>query len=218
MIEFSLWDILRNLLLAARWTIALSLVAFVGGGILGLIVLLLRTSKNRWLRRISWVYIELFQGTPLLMQLFLVFFGLALAGIEMSAWLASGIALTMWSAAFLAEIWRGCVEAVPRGQWESSSALAMSYLQQMRYIIVPQAFRISIPPTVGFSVQVIKGTALASIIGFVELLKASTMITNATFEPFTVYGFTALIYFLICWPLSIYSRSLEKSFHASNQH
>ncbi|MBP6019059.1 MAG: amino acid ABC transporter permease [Burkholderiaceae bacterium] len=218
MMDFSLWDILRNLLLAARWTVALSLVAFIGGGVVGLIVLLLRTSKIAWMRRISWAYIELFQGTPLLMQLFLMFFGLSLGGMEISAWLAAVLALTFWSAAFLAEIWRGCVESVPKGQWEASSGLAMGYLQQMRYVVLPQALRIAIPPTVGFSVQIIKGTALASIIGFVEVLKASTMITNATFEPFTVYGFTALIYFALCWPLSRYSRFLEKSFHAAHRH
>ncbi len=218
MIEFTTWDIVRNLLLAARWTIVLSLVAFVGGGFIGLAVLLMRTSRVAWLRRLMWIYIELFQGTPLLMQLFLAFFGLALTGVQMSPWLAAGLALTFWAGAFLAEIWRGCVDAVPKGQWEASSSLAMSYLQRMRYVVLPQAFRIAIPPTVGFSVQIIKGTALASIIGFVELLKASTMITNATFEPFTVYALAALLYFLLCWPLSRYSRFLEKQFHAAHHY
>ena len=133
-------------------------------------------------------YIELFQGTPLLMQLFLAFFGLGLFGIDVPAWLAAGVALILWTAAFLAEIWRGCVEAIAKGQWEASASLGMGYLQQMRYVILPQALRIAIPPTVGFSVQVVKGTALTSIIGFVELSKAGTVVTNATFQPFTVYG------------------------------
>ena len=218
MISFSLWDIVRNLLLALRWTVLLSLASFAMGGLLGLIVLFLRTSKHAWLRTVTKMYIELFQGTPLLMQLFLAFFGLALFGLEVPAWLAAGLALTCWSSAYLAEIWRGCVEAIPRGQWEASSCLAMSYMQQMRHVILPQALRIAIPPTVGFSVQIVKGTAVTSIIGFVELSKAGTMITNATFQPFTVYALVALMYFALCWPLSKYSQSLERKFNATHRH
>ena len=218
MSEFSIWDIARNLLLAARWTIVLSLVAFAGGALVGLFVLFARSSRNRVLRYASWSYIELFQGTPLLMQLFLAFFGLSLFGIETPAWLAAALALTLWSGAFLAEIWRGCVESIAKGQWEASGSLAMTYFEQMRHVILPQALRIAIPPTVGFSVQIVKGTALSSIIGFVELSKASTMITNASFRPFAVYGFAALMYFLLCWPLSRYSQHLEAKFHVAHRH
>ncbi|HWW04512.1 amino acid ABC transporter permease [Collimonas sp.] len=218
MISFSVWDIVRNLLLALRWTVLLSLASFALGGMLGLIVLFLRSSKQAWLRRLTKMYIELFQGTPLLMQLFLAFFGLALFGLEVPAWLAAGLALTCWSSAYLAEIWRGCVDAIPRGQWEASSCLAMSYMQQMRHVILPQALRIAIPPTVGFSVQIVKGTAVTSIIGFVELSKAGTMITNATFQPFTVYALVALMYFALCWPLSKYSQFLERKFNAAHRH
>ncbi|TSP13901.1 amino acid ABC transporter permease [Cupriavidus campinensis] len=218
MIDFTLWDIVRNLLLAARWTVLLSLVAFVGGGVVGLLVLLMRTSKRPFLRRATWAYIEIFQGTPLLMQLFLAFFGLALFGVDVPAWLAAGVALTLWTAAFLAEIWRGCVEAIPRGQWEASGSLAMSYMQQMRHVILPQAMRIAVAPTVGFGVQVIKGTALASIIGFTELSKSGTMIVNASFQPFTVYAAVALMYFALCWPLSQASKMLERKFHAAHRH
>ncbi|WP_459616387.1 amino acid ABC transporter permease [Bordetella sp. 2513F-2] len=217
MISFTLWDIVRNLLLATRWTVVLSLVAFAGGALLGLVVLFLRTSRIPLLRRLSWAYIELFQGTPLLMQLFLAFFGLSLLGIEVPAWLAAGMALVLWSAAFLAEIWRGCVEAIPRGQWEASASLAMGYVQQMRHVVLPQAARIAVAPTVGFAVQIVKGTALTSIIGFTELSKASTIITNATFQPFTVYACAALIYFALCWPLSRLSLRLERKLHASHR-
>jgi polar amino acid transport system permease protein len=217
MIAFSFWDIVRGLLLAARWTVVLSLVAFGGGALTGLAVLFLRMSHARWARRAAWAYIELFQGTPLLMQLFLAFFGLALAGFDVPAWLAAGVALVLWSAAFLAEIWRGCVEAVPKGQWEASSSLAMTYFEQMRYVVLPQALRIAIAPTVGFTVQIVKGTALASIIGFTELSKASTIITNATFNPFTVYAVAALIYFALCWPLSRFSLRLERKLHAPHR-
>ncbi len=209
MSDFSLWIIVKNLVWATQWTVLLSLIAFVGGGIVGLILLFLRTSQIKWLEVPTRLYIEFFQGTPLLMQLFLFFFGVALFGIEVSPWMAAGLALTLWTSAFLTEIWRGCVEAIPKGQWEASASVAMNYVEQMRYVILPQAMRIAIAPTVGFSVQVIKGTALASIIGFVELTKAGTMINNATFRPFLVYSLVALIYFGLCFPLSWYAKRLE---------
>jgi len=209
MLQFSFWDILSNLLIATQWTIVLSLIAFISGGIVGLILLFMRMSQIAALEWFTKIYIEVFQGTPLLMQLFLFFFGIALFGVEVSAWTAATAALTFWTSAFLAEIWRGCVESIPRGQWEASSSLALSYIEQMRYVILPQASRIAVAPTVGFSVQVVKGTALASIIGFVELTKAGTMLNNATFRPFVVYSLVALIYFCLCFPLSWCAKHIE---------
>ena len=215
MTDFSVWVIFSNLLLATRWTIALSLIAFVAGGVVGLALLFARMSKFRPLAKFVALYIEFFQGTPLLMQLFMLFFGVALFGVEISPWTAASLALTFWTSAFLAEIWRGCVESVPRGQWEAGSSLALSYMEQMRYVILPQAMRIAVPPTVGFSVQVIKGTALASIIGFVELTRAGTMLNNATFRPFLVYSLVGLIYFCLCYPLSFAAKRLERRLNAA---
>jgi polar amino acid transport system permease protein len=212
-VEFTLWDIFRNLLLAARWTIALSLIAFIGGGLVGLALLVLRTLPRPWAQRAVGGYVQLFQGTPLLMQLFLAYFGMALIGIETSAWTAAAVALTLYSSAFLAEIWHGCVKAIPKGQWEAAQSLALGFAEQLRYIILPQAARIAVPPTVGFLVQVVKGTALASVIGFAELTKVGTMITNATFKPFLVYGCVALLYFLLCYPISLYAQRLERQLH-----
>tara|TARA_R110001583_G_scaffold192487_1_gene359025 strand:+ start:2478 stop:3131 length:654 start_codon:yes stop_codon:yes gene_type:complete len=212
MSEFSNWDIIYNLLMAARWTVLLSLTAFVLGGLVGLLLLMARTAGGAWVKGLVRCYVELFQGTPLLMQLFIVFFGLPLIGLDISPWMAAMLGLTLFTSAFLTEIWRGCVEAIGKGQWEASTSLGMKFTQQMRYIILPQAMRIAVPPTVGFSVQVVKGTAVASIIGFVELTKAGTMITNATYAPFTVYGFVAVMYFLICYPLSLFARHLEGKF------
>ena len=210
MIEFTLWDIFRNLLLAARWTVALSLIAFVGGGLVGVALLILRLSKLRGAQTFVSGYVQLFQGTPLLMQLFLAYFGLALFGFKTTAWFAAAFALTLYSSAFLTEIWRGCVQAIPRGQWEAAQSLALGFSEQLRYVVLPQAIKIAIPPTVGFLVQVIKGTALASVIGFIELTKAGTMITNATFKPFVVYSCVALLYFVLCFPISLYAKSLER--------
>ncbi len=215
MVDFTLWDILRNLLLAARWTIALSLIAFIGGGLVGLGLLFLRLRGGRSVGKSVACYVQLFQGTPLLMQLFLAYFGLALLGVKTSAWVAATLALTLYTSAFLAEIWRGCVNAIPRGQWEAAESLALNFGEKMRYVILPQTLKIAVPPTVGFMVQVIKGTALASVIGFIELTKAGTMITNASFRPFAVYSCVALLYFALCFPISLWSHSLERKLHAA---
>lgn len=213
MVDFSLWDIFRNLLLAARWTVLLSLIAFAGGGLVGLALLVARIARLPGADRAVGAYVQVFQGTPLLMQLFLAYFGLGLFGINVSPWVAASLALTLYTSAFLTEIWRGCVNAVNKGQWEASSALALNLREQLRYVIGPQALRVAVPPTVGFLVQVIKGTALASVIGFIELTKAGTMITNATFRPFTVYACLALMYFALCYPISAYAKSLERKLH-----
>jgi len=207
--DFTFWDILRNLLLAARWTVLLSIVAFTGGGIVGLGILLARVSSRRWLRRFAELYIGLFQGTPLLMQLFLVFFGLPLIGMRIEPWSAAVVGLTLCASAFLAEIWRGGVEAIPLGQLDAAKSVGLHYVEEMRLVILPQAFVITRAPMVGFLVQLVKMTAVTSIIGFEELMRASNAINNATFEPFTVYGLVALIYFAMCFPLTRYARHLQ---------
>jgi polar amino acid transport system permease protein len=218
MVDFTLWDIARNLLLAARWTVVLSLIAFIGGGLVGLALLVARLTRWRGLPAAVAGYVQVFQGTPLLMQLFLAYFGLALFGFNVSPWWAAGLALTLYTSAYLTEIWRGCVDAIPRGQWEAAESLALSFGETLRHVVGPQALRIALPPTVGFLVQVIKGTALASVIGFVELTKAGTMITNATFKPFTVYACVALMYFVLCWPVSATARQLERSMRRGHSH
>ncbi len=210
MVEFTLWDILRNLLLALRWTVALSLIAFIGGGLVGALLLFLRLRGGKGWDRAVGFYVQLFQGTPLLMQLFLCYFGIALFGIDVSAWTAASVALTLYTSAYLTEIWRGCVASIPKGQWEASSSLAMSFSEQMRHVVLPQATKIATAPTVGFLVQVVKGTALASVIGFVELTKAGSMISNATFRPFVVFSCVALLYFALCFPISLYAKHLER--------
>ncbi len=208
--EFTLWDIARNLLLAVPSTLLLSAIAFIGGGLVGLLLLVIRLSRYKRAKLAVKLYVELFQSTPLLMQLFLVYFGLPLLGVDVSAWLAAAACLTFYSSAFLTDIWRGSVEAIPKGQWEGSASLGLHYLQQLRLVILPQAIRTAIPPTVGFLVQLVKSTALASIVGYHELTKTAQILTNATFQPFVIFGLAALIYFLICYPLTRWSRVLER--------
>ena len=217
MVDFTLWDIFRNLLLAARWTVGLSLIAFIGGGLVAMMLLVARLSKARGTGVLVSGYVQLFQGTPLLMQLFLAYFGIALFGVKTSAWTAAAVALTLYTSAYLTEIWRGCVASIPKGQWEAGQSLAMNFGEQLRHVVLPQALTIAIPPTVGFLVQVVKGTALASVIGFIELTKAGTMITNATFKPFVVYSCVALMYFALCFPISLYAKTLERKINASRR-
>ena len=144
------------------------------------------------------------------MQLFLMFFGLPMLGLRIEPWTAAVLGLTFFASAYLAEIWRSGVDALPRGQWDAGASLGLHYLQELRLIILPQAFSITRAPTVGFLVQLIKSTALTSIIGFEELVRTSNAINNATFEPFTVYGLVALIFFVMCFPLTQYARTLEQ--------
>ncbi|PLY09759.1 MAG: amino acid ABC transporter permease [Arcobacter sp.] len=214
--QFTTLEIFQNLLLAARWTVLLSLIAFVGGGIVAGILILLRMMNNKFLTVLINIYVEVFQGTPLLMQLFLAFFGLSLLGIDIGAWSAASLALTLFTSAFLCEIWRGCLDSVPKGQWEASKTMGLTYYQTMIHVIIPQSIRVATAPTIGFSVQVVKGTALASIIGFVELTKAGTMLNNVTFEPFKVFALVALLYFLICYPLTRYSKYLERKLNVAS--
>jgi polar amino acid transport system permease protein len=195
---------------AARWTIALSLIAFVGGAIGGLLLALARTSESTVLRKLSSVFVQVFQGTPLLLHLFLIFFGAPVLGFNINPWLAAGIALMLNTSAFLGEIWRGCIQAIPVGQWEAAEALGLHYVDRMRDVVLPQAFKIALPPTVGYLVQVIKGTSLAAIIGFAEVTRAGQIINNATFQPLLVFGVVGAIYFVLCWPLSLLAARMER--------
>jgi len=210
MMQFTFWDILRNLLFALPWTLALSVIAFAGGAVIALLLLVLRLARPGWFSHLVSGYVHVFQGTPLLMQMFLVYFGLAVLGLETSPLLAAALCLVLYSSAYLTETWRGCVQSIPKGQWEASASLALTFGEQMRYVIFPQALRLSVPPTVGLVVQIIKDTSLASVVGFVELTRASQMIVNATFEPFLVYGLVAVLYFLLCYPCSLLGAWLEK--------
>ncbi len=199
---------------AAKWTVALSMIAFIGGAIGGLMIALSRTCDKPVLRALAGGFIQVFQGTPLLLQLFLVFFGAPVLGLEINPWVAAGVALILNSSAFLGEIWRGCIQAVPSGQWEAAQALSLRYAARMRYVILPQAFKIALAPTVGYMVQIIKGTSLAAIIGFAEVTRSGQIINNATFQPLIVFSVVAGIYFVLCWPLSLLAARMERQ-HAA---
>lgn len=197
------------LALGLRWTFGLTLAAFAGSGILGLALLLLRTGPMALVRIAAMLWIQALQGIPLLGVLFVAYFGVALFGVDVPRWFAAAIALSIYGSVFLAEIWRGAVEAVPRGQWEAAAALGLARLATVRLIILPQALTIAIPATAGFLVQLIKDTSLASIIGVVDLMREAQLVNSVTYAPFAVYACVAVLYFALCFPLTRWSRHLE---------
>lgn len=204
------WNDLLFLPYAARWTVVLSASAFLGGGVVGLAIALMRVSGAWALRWFAIGYIRVFQGTPPLLQLFLVFFGGDMLGIGLGAYASAVLGLSLNAGAFLGEIWRGSIQAVPPGQAEAARALGLSYGARMLRVVGPQALRLATAPTVGFLVNLVKSTSLAAVIGFVELTRAGQLLNNATFRPFAIFGTVALIYFLLCWPLTLASRGLEQ--------
>lgn len=197
------------LLEGAVWTLILSALALAGGGILGAVLALCRISPLRAVRVVANLYIQLIQGTPLLVIIFLGYFGLPAIGVDVPPLLAAGVALSVYASAYLGDIWRGALETVAKAQWEAAECLALTSAERMRYVILPQAVRIATPPTISFVVQLIKNTSLASVVGIVELTRAAQVINNSIFQPFRVYLLVAVLYFLMCYPISVFSRRLE---------
>ncbi|MEO1552018.1 MAG: amino acid ABC transporter permease [Pseudomonadota bacterium] len=203
-----------QLLEATQFTIYLSAIAFLGGGLIGALCAVARISPIRGLQRVSGAYIWLFQSTPLLMLLFLMGLGVPrLFGQDIDPWFAATVSLSLYASAYLAEVWRGAIQSVPVGQWEGGKALGLGFLRTLRVIVLPQAIRRALAPTVGFLVQIIKGTSLAYIIGFHDLMAVGRRWANAPVdgtEPFLIYPAMALIYFALCFPLSRLALRLER--------
>lgn len=197
------------LLEGALWTIALSVCAFIGGALMGLLIALCRVSRFAAMRGIASAYIQFVQGVPLLVIMFSGYFGLPAFGVPVSPLVAATLSMTIWVGAYLGEFWRGAIQAVPRAQWEAAECLGLSSAQRMFKVIIPQAVRNATPGTVGFMVQIVKNTSLASAVSFVDLTRAGQLINNSTFQPFITFTVVAVIYFLLCYPLSVLSRRLE---------
>jgi polar amino acid transport system permease protein len=198
------------LIMATRWTILLALIAFAGGGVIGLIVAAFRVAPIPPLRWLAAGYIQFFMGTPILIQLFMAYYGSSLLGFRPDPWAAAAVTFSLNGGAFFGEIFRGSIDAVPKGQWEAATALGFRFLPTLRLVILPQAVRLMLPPTVGFMVQIVKTTSVASLIGLTELARAATQVNTVTFQPVLVFGTVSLIYFMLCWPLSLYAGYLER--------
>lgn len=197
------------LVLAMRWTLFLTLLALAGGSAIGLLIAACGASRHRPARFVARSYVNVVQGIPLLAWLFIFYFGFPIFGVTVPAWIAATTGFSVYAGGFLGEIWRGALISIPRTQWEASVSIGMSYVEQLRHVIIPQAVRVATPPTVGFIVQLIKNTSLAAVIGFVELTREGQLTAAATYQPLMVYSLVAVLYFCLCYPLTVCSRRLE---------
>lgn len=206
--------VIFQLLQATQYTVYLSLIAFTGGGAIGAAITLARISGRKALARMAAGYIWCFQSVPLLMLLFLSGLGVPrLLGHDVDPWLSATVSLTLYASAYLAEVWRGAIHAIPAGQWEGGYSLGLRFFGVLRHVVLPQAVRGALAPTVGFSVQIIKGTSLAYIIGFHDLMNIGKRWANAPVdgtEPFIIFPLMAFIYFALCFPLSRLAIFLER--------
>ncbi|MFK4826005.1 amino acid ABC transporter permease [Paenochrobactrum sp. BZR 588] len=213
--SFNILDLFA-LLTALQWTVALVILALAFGTPLALGLALLRTGKTTVLRILASCLIQIIQGIPLLGLLMFFYFGIPVfLGYDIPAMVAVGVAYAIYTAAFLGDIWRGGIQAIKHAQWEAAACLGISKWHQFRYVIAPQAFRIALPATVGFLVQLVKNTSLASIVGFVELARAGQIVSAGTFQPLLVYSIVAVIYFAVCFPLTAWSRKLEVQYNGA---
>lgn len=201
---------------ALQWTLTLSVIGFVGGSLLGGIIAIARFNGHPFVKWLVTLYSQFFQGVPLLLLMLLCYYGISLIGIQLSPLMAATVALTLNSSAFLGAIWESALRTIPKAQWESGESLALRPVQTLRYIIAPQAIRLALPATVGFLVQLVKESSLASVIGFVEITRAGQLVSNITFAPLEVFGFVALLYFAVCTLLSWFSRKMEFAFNKAN--
>nr|MBA3791130.1 amino acid ABC transporter permease [Rubrobacter sp.] len=201
------WDVILQGVLV---TISLALLAEVFGGLLGLFLALLKISRSPVLRLPAQLYIDVFRGTPLLVQITIIYFSVAPVGFRWESLFFAGLAaLSLNSAAYVAEIFRSGIQSIDKGQMEAGRASGLTYAQTMRHIIVPQAFRRTIPPLTNEFVMLIKDTSLVSVIGLVELLRAAQEIQSQTFNSSALTA-AALIYLMICLPLIYLTNALER--------
>ena len=213
------WHDFESLLRGAGWTLALCLTSGILGTVLGMLLALAATSPLRFARWLATAYVYFVRGIPLLILVFFAYFGIPLMfpDLGLSAFATAVIALTAFSAAYMAEIFRGSINAVPRGQIEAASALGLGYAHQYRFVVLPQAMRIAVPPGIGFLIALIKDSSLVTVIGFVELTHAGTIVSNLTADPITTYAVVAALYFVICYGVSRLGRWYEKRSSAQDR-
>jgi His/Glu/Gln/Arg/opine family amino acid ABC transporter permease subunit len=183
-------------------TVLLCIAGLGLGLVIAFFIGLARASRFRWLSVPAALYIEIIRDSPLLMQLYLVFFALPLLGFQVPIFVAGVATLMVNSSAFMAEIVRAGIQSVSKDQWDAARGLGMGYLQAMRWVVLPQAFRVMIPPGVGLLIGLIKDSSVISVISYLELTRVGQILTEKTFLSFQVFGIVAALYFLMCYPLS----------------
>ena len=203
---------LPSLLHGALLTIYLCVVSGVIGTLLGLIVGTARSSPIRSVRWLSAVYTNFIRGIPILIILLFMYFSMPLLfpAATFSRGFTAIVGLSIYAGAYMAEIFRGSIEAVPKGQLEAAEALGMHYFYKMRYIVLPQAMKIAVPPAIGFLIALVKASSLVSVIGYIDLTKAGKIATTLNEKPLTTFVIVAALYFVISYPISLLGRWYER--------
>ena len=214
------WDVLVSsfplLLSGLRVTLLLGAFSIVAGLVLGLVIALVRIYALRPASIAAKIYIDIFRSIPILVLLIVIYYALPFVGLRLSPFMSAATALTLVSGAYTAEIFRAGIEAIPKGQFEASQALGLSYRHMMSNIILPQAIRIVIPPLTNNCVNVVKDTALASVVAMPDLLKQATQAQALEANP-TPLIVAALIYIAILWPLVVLVGRMEKRYRSERQ-
>jgi ectoine/hydroxyectoine ABC transporter permease protein EhuD len=203
-------QVLPYLLRGAVMTILLTLVSMALALLAGMVLALMRLSRNRTFNLISGAYIEVIRGTPLLVQLFIIYYGLPQYGIRLDAFTAGVLGLSMNYSAYLAEVYRAGILAIDKGQWEAGGSIGLSRTALLRYIILPQAVRILLPPVGNYFISMLKDSALVSTISIIELMRAAQLRVAITFRAMDIYLLVALIYFLMSYPVALLIRYYER--------
>ena len=192
-------------------TILYTIVTIVIGMVIGLVTGLLRLSSNKFITLPLTAYVEVFRCTPLLVQIIWFYYALPVViGIDIPGVVAAGLVLSLYTGAFYAEIVRGGVNSIERGQWDAARSIGLRYVQMMRLVILPQAFRRMIPPFMNQSIIQLKNTSLVSTIAVADLLYEGQMITAATYRPLEVYTMVAVLYFAVLFPLTLAAQQVER--------
>ncbi|MFC7688012.1 amino acid ABC transporter permease [Ureibacillus sp. GCM10028918] len=204
----SFWPLLKAGLTV---TIPLSLISFAIALVIAIITALVKLSNFKILKFIFGTYVWIFRGTPLLVQLFIVFYGLPKAGLSLDSWAAAIIAFSLNFGAYASESIRASILSIPKGQWEAAESLGMTYWQMLSRVIAPQTMRISLPPLTNNFIDLVKGTSLAASITIAEMFMIGQQITAVTYEPLAIYSLVAVIYLLFITVLTTIQNKLEKS-------
>lgn len=195
---------------AIFYTIPLTLITFVIGIILAVFTALARISHVKIFQIIARVYVSAFRGTPLLVQLFIIFYGLPNVGLTIDPYTSAVIGFSLNVGAYASEIIRAAIISIPKGQWEAGYSIGMTYSQALRRIILPQAARVSVPPLSNTFISLVKDTSLASLVLVTEMFRTAQQIAATNYEFLLVYSEAALIYWVICFFLSILQQIMEK--------
>ena len=201
---------LPALLEGLKITVELTFIVLAISLVLGIFVALCRLSKNRVLSTVTGFYVDFMRATPLLVQLIYIYFVLPTIGIRLDPFVAGVVGLSLNYSAYLSEVYRSGIQAIPRGQLDAAAALGMRPALAMRRIVLPQAIRIVIPPLGNYFVALFKDTSLVSVLTLQELLFSGQIIISRTYDYFTIYTMVLLLYFLVCYPSLILVRHLEK--------